>query len=347
MDNYYITNISENINEGGMARNNAFYKYFICNDYNIINLNSTSKLIRVFNIFYFIYVCIFFRKKNIFIHIGVIKKNLPPSIFIKYLRFFFKKIIYHLDKNNKLTVEVNDLSYEQAFDLGLPINENIKKFQKDVFNLKNAKFIFASEQMRIYTEYKYIKYNNLTSTILNGSPKLDSTIQLDTTIVNLLDNLKNKAIYSGTLNKGRDIEKLINIFNDIQNWNLILIGSNGEWLSEEILPPNVYYLGNFVENVAHRIVSKCDLGLLPYDSSKFYYNICYPTKVPFYLAAGVPILSVPLRELQSYKYDNSIVFLSIENWNKYLNNLKLFYSHSLKINKENYTWEKILINTEL
>ncbi|MFV0148637.1 hypothetical protein OBK08_11765 [Empedobacter falsenii] len=345
MNNYYITNISDKIKEGGMARNNAFYMYFLETNYKIINLNSTSNIKRIIKMIYFIYICLYFRNKNIFIHIEVIKRYLPPSIFINYLRKLFKRLINHLDKNNELIIEVNDLSYEQAFDLGLPINENFKIFQEDVFNLKNAKYIFASEQMRLYTESKYIKYNNSTSTILNGSPKLDITIQLDTIIVDLLDNLKNKAIYSGTLNKGRDIEKLINIFKYTQNWNLILIGSNGEWISKEILPSNVFYLGNFEENVAHKIVSKCDLGLLPYDSSKFYYNLCYPTKVPFYFSAGISILSVPLNEIKSYDYE-CIMYLEIEQWSEYLlrNDNKIEYKN---IESNLFIWRNIIKRNDI
>lgn len=77
-------------------------------------------------------------------------------------------------------------------------------------------------------------------------------------------------------------------------------------------------MGSYSEEEAIQIVSSCDIGLVPYDESRLYYNMCYPTKNSFYITAGIPILIIPLEESlnQLEKYD--ILFIEkLENWDKF------------------------------
>jgi hypothetical protein len=61
---------------------------------------------------------------------------------------------------------------------------------------------------------------------------------------------------------------------------------------------NVTYIGALEEEEAHMLVSLCDVGIIPYDASKFYYNIAYPSKLSFYITAGITFLSTDVTEVE-------------------------------------------------
>ncbi|HIP14771.1 MAG TPA: hypothetical protein EYG74_04710 [Sulfurimonas autotrophica] len=59
----------------------------------------------------------------------------------------------------------------------------------------------------------------------------------------------------------------------------------------------------------------CDIGLVPYDSSRFYYNLAYPTKLSFYITAGITFLSTDVQEVQ--KINEKYHFGIVENFQKW------------------------------
>jgi hypothetical protein len=190
----------------------------------------------------------------------------------------------------------------------------------------------------------YLKNNSFT-TIINGANRLQS-FQNDMPLLTFLQSEECKYVYAGSLNKGRQIEELIELFSGRKEL-LILIGDWGDWLANYNLSSNIIYLGKFDEQHAHFLVSKCDIGLIPYDHSKFYYNICYPTKASFYITAGIPFLSTPLEELSFVlsKY-NMVYFIPFNEWKTFMDNLKKTDLHQLKIlinqYQELFLWENVI-----
>lgn len=349
--NVYITIVPEKITEGGMARNRAFFNFISDRkDIDVFNLKYVGILKRVFQVVYLSYILLKSRKKNIFIHETVLVSLFPLKLF-KYHFFssFFNTIIRSCDKNNLLFIEINDLPFEQAKDLELEYHSGQENFQKSIFSLKNAGFVFASHLMMKYAKDKY-NLSNYCETIVNAGPKLDKNIYSDEPhIKKYLNPNKINLVYSGTLNKGRQIEKLIEIFSQNKSVQLFLLGSDGEWLEDE-KTDNIFYLGNHDEKKAQCIVSLFDIGLVPYDNSRFYYNICYPTKVPFYLTAGLPVICTPLQEMEYWFSDKKyVIFEKIEEWNNLLLKINIdFLHHSKKtLNTEEYTWNHILENSGL
>ena len=124
-----------------------------------------------------------------------------------------------------------------------------------------------------------------------------------------------------------------------------MIGTGGEWISKMSTKKNIWNLGNYQEQIAHQIVAKCDLSLLPYDSSRLYYNLCYPTKVPFYFTALTPILSTPLQEVMDY-CNNGIIYCDFIDWVEIFSTLKIQDIRKLKsdIDFNKYTWSEIFSN---
>ncbi|WP_456314080.1 hypothetical protein [Pseudomonas shirazensis] len=343
----YIYYLPKSVREGGMARNKAFYETFNLLEAKMFNMFTKNILVRLVNNFKVLIVLFFVKKKTIFIHQGTLLFIF--SMFLLRINFF-RRIIFiilnRISKNNKLIIEINDLIYEQSIDLELKVDEVFRILQKDIFAIKDCNYIFASNEMAFYVMSKYCVPTQNSRVILNGAPRVQDYSH---TIKNeeWMNSIKNKFVYAGSLNKGRQIEDLLNVFKDQENSLLIILGNEGEWLHEFELPENVIYLGNYEEGEAHYIVSKCDIGIIPYKEDRFYYNICFPTKASFYLTAGLPILSTPLNELQKVFEDKGVVlFSSFKDWINIVNNIDSDTLFKMKKNtmdiKDEYYWESLL-----
>jgi hypothetical protein len=344
---YYIGHIIRDLNDGGQSRNRVFYNFYKQKDYKFLNVYNKNKFIRFFFIFRFLLLLIRSKNCTFFIHQNSLQliffKPILNSFFLRNLFFFFLKENL---KSNIVTIEVNDLIFEQSIDLGLDVNYSYKKFQKSLFGLKNCCFIFASKKMKEYVCLEYNLDENRGKVIVNGANELN--LDLGGGDKFSWEKSKNcKFVYAGTLNKGRQIEELICLFeksNDI----LVLLGSGGDWIRNFGLPKNIFYLGDYKENIAQLIVSKCDVGLIPYDSSKFYYNLCFPTKISFYLVSGITVLSTPLDELRfHFEGCDFVNFVKFEDWAKVIDNISfknlvIEQKSLVKIYGDKFIWTNLL-----
>jgi glycosyltransferase involved in cell wall biosynthesis len=341
--------------EGGQARNNAFWKTLNkLRDWKAFNIFSKTPLKRKMNMIKY-YIYLFFLKKNIIL----IHQTCLYSLFYVNNKQFAEKwllitkyILNRLSKRNSLFIEVNDLFYEQAKDLCLNIDDFILNFQKIIYEIKNASYIYASHEMRHYAQLTYCESKS-SFVAINGAPKLFANQALTLRIIEVKKLLESsdliKFVYAGSLNDGRQICDLIEVFINIKNATLILIGSDGDWISNSILPMNVKYLGGFDEDVAQVIVSYCDVGVIPYSEDVFYYNLCYPTKASFYLSAGIPILSTPLVELKNVLSETETTyFLPLKDWDRFVMNINKEYIDVMKKKvttiQERFYWDEIIMN---
>ncbi|QXU41674.1 hypothetical protein [Pedobacter sp. D749] len=341
---YYITYLSDSINEGGMARNLAF-----SDKMNLLGCRRLNMYFYKDNIFRrtwaglrLLILLSCHNDKIILAHQSAISL-LFPMLTKKVSQIVFKTILTFIAKNNRLIIEVNDLPYEQAIDLDLPIHSSMLEHENLFYSIPNCHYIFASNEMSKYVCEKYKIDKHFAEVIINGGPDaLSVPFKLPNKSWIADENIK--YIYAGSLNKGRQIDQLIDVFRVNASNLLILIGIWGEWLKEIDLPANVIYLGDFEEEKAHYIVSKCDIGLIPYDETKFYYNLCYPTKASFYITAGIPFLSTPLLELQNVFANKHIsYFQPFQNWGKFIAGLKktdlIDRKGDIKIEKHKFSWK--------
>lgn len=325
MKHYYIGHYLSNLKDGGQARNLAFKQYFQKNIPGIIipEVYSKNFVKRIFLSARIFLLFLFSRQNKIFIHQGTMILLFPLKLISNKS---FRKVCFSLLQRtafkNKVIIEVNDLPFEQMTDLDLPINNNYQYFEEQLYSLKNVQLIFASNHMGEYASAKYKIPSTNFEVIINGGHQLAQNPSFNLSAYqHLLSDKSLKYIYAGSLNKGRQIEELIQLFNNRKEL-LFLIGEWGDWLKDFQLSKNVHYLGKFDEDTGQYIVSLCDVGLIPYDESRFYYNLCYPTKASFYLTAGIPFLSTPTKELQ-YVFGNNtqIVFLHpFTEWEHFMNN---------------------------
>lgn len=344
---YYITYLSESVNEGGMARNRAFADKILSSNSKMLNMylykNNIFK--RIYKSICFFAFFLFKKQKSIFFHQFAFAL-IFPFISKKISQYFYKIAIHSIAKKNKIHIEINDLRYEQAIDLELPVTLSMLEFEDFIFTIPNCYYIFASHAMSDYVCEKYNIDSSYSQVVINGGPHLQS-LPLILTDQKWTNSSKTKYVYAGSLNKGRQIENLIDIFKIDSNNLLILIGIWGEWLLTIDLPPNIIYLGDFKENVAQYIVSACDVGLIPYAEDRFYYNLCYPTKASFYITAGIPFLSTPLVELQNVFEDGEMCYFeSFSKWQEFLKKIDKNSLEEVKkkinIEKQKFYWDYLI-----
>ena len=332
----YFGYMKSEIDDGGSSRNSVIWKDFKEKKFLSVNIYSKNKLIKLLKSCMIIFLLSVLRNKKIIIHYTLI-----PSMFIsnffKYKSYknFCMRLLKKCIKKNKIIFEINDLPYEQAIDLEIELHDYWLEIETIIFNSPTSKYIFASYTMKDYIIEKYkIKKENV-EVLINGGGVLNKELLL-TAKKYINENDKIKYIYAGSLNKGRQIEELIEIFQEKTNVELYLIGIWGEWIKDK--GNNIIYLGNFEESMAHAIVHSCDVGIIPYDENRFYYNLCYPTKASFYITAGIPFLCTNLKELKNiFEKKNVSWFKNIGEWQK---QIEIIDEKKVKEKKENIKYIK-------
>ncbi|PIF60669.1 hypothetical protein [Flavobacterium sp. 11] len=340
---YYIGHFLEGFNDGGQSRNKAFREYFTQKDALVLPVYSSNPFVRFAFLLSILRIMLFSKDNEFFIHQGTLIVLFPiPILKYDWIRTLVFKLMEYTSNRNDVTIEVNDLPYEQAKDLELVVQEIYKIFQDKLYNLKNTKYIFASHEMGKYINDKF-KLNY--EVIINGSNEIKYFSNSEP-LHNCFSSAETKFVYAGGLNKGRQIEALISKFNNRKEI-LILMGEWGEWMLDYGLSDNIFYLGKFQEDYAHYLISKCDVGIIPYDESRFYYNICYPTKASFYITAGIPFLSTPLLELKNvFEGSEMVFFVPFDSWNIFIDNFdkSRLFEIKEKVNKEKHKfyWKDLL-----
>jgi len=103
--------------------------------------------------------------------------------------------------------------------------------------------------------------------------------------------------YAGVIDERMDLELLRRVAAMRPNWQMILLGPVVK-IDPGMLPqaPNLHYLGMKSYSDLPAYFSGWDIGMLPFalnDSTRF----ISPTKTPEYLAAGLRVVSTPIRDV--------------------------------------------------
>lgn len=322
------------VKEGGLARNEALIAWVKKNkNAREIKLDQTRiqngiKILNMLNRTRNETILMFYPTVGVPILKNGVLGNLCSTLFFRAL----KKAC----KNNRIIIDICDLKYEQAIDLDLDKErrETIKEVENKLFGF-DCYYIFASTSMMEYARKKYSIQNEKCFVIDNGSSLVSEQTEFD------IDDRKINLIYSGTLNKGRNISKMLECVSENNNVVLYLCGTGGEWIENS---KNIRYLGALEEKVAHYIVSQCDLGLIPYDETRQYYHIAYPTKLSFYITAGIPFLSTDVKEVRNIQKKYNIGYISeISNWQDIIANKDKSQINAEKTKARNiqneFTWD--------
>lgn len=103
--------------------------------------------------------------------------------------------------------------------------------------------------------------------------------------------------FYGVIDERFDIELIKEMALLRPEWNFVLLGPVVK-IDPQSLPnlPNIFFLGGKSYNELPAYLSKWDIALIPFllnDATRY----ISPTKTPEYLAAGVPVVSTPIRDV--------------------------------------------------
>lgn len=353
---YYFTQFSDQVLDGGSSRDAAFLaciKQIDESNLSIISLDSFGIKNKIFSLFKCIYLFLTIKNSAVLLH-----QNFIFSIFsgkLLNIRIYRSVVFFMLNilaNNNRLIVEINDLRFEQAIDFGIQFDRaGYLGVQKKIFQLKNAEFIFASSGLRNLSISHYGVSPGVTYTIINGGILRGGDDLSYESCSTWISKDALNCVYAGGLIQGRQILEMVELFKEMPAVNLLLMGGDGDWLKEYPLPNNIKLVGNLPEALAHQLVEKCDLGLIPYDDTLSYYNLCYPTKASFYATAGTPFLCTCLDELmETFKGDEFAIFLPFNQWSEAIKKLDKHKIQEMKTvlstERAKYSWESILAPLE-
>lgn len=333
---------TDRITEGGVARDIAFSRALIGIAKRVQVGGNALK--NIYTVFKFLLSppmgsIVIVHYPNVGIHIS------DRFVVGNYIRKAYIFLIERLAKKNVLLIDVADMPSEQAIDLELPTPTHYQDIEHRLFDAATV-LVPASLSMKNLILSKYCGLSEKAFIVCNNGAEQYTQIT-PRSIRTFGPHGAVKFVYAGTLNKGRGIEQLLQAFNG-RSEELYLLGSGGDWISERILQsPNVFYMGELSESDAFKFVSDCDVGLIPYHSDRPYYNVAYPTKLSFYLAAGVPYLCTPVAEAIAVQNQYGCGWIHpMEKWVEFMDRLdseelhirqKLAFQSSVK-----FSWESTL-----
>lgn len=134
---------------------------------------------------------------------------------------------------------------------------------------------------------------------------------------NIMDDPQDQRIipfprlgFCGVIDERMDLELLDKVAEIRPDWNFIMIGPVVK-ISEADLPKrnNIYYLGGKDYQDLPAYLSGWDVAIMPFAMNEATRYIS-PTKTPEYLAAGLPVVSTPIRDVVRPYHDLGFVYIA-------------------------------------
>lgn len=128
------------------------------------------------------------------------------------------------------------------------------------------------------------------------------------------NNLRKIALYFGSMQRKGSIPKIIDIFSELKEWELHLVGrKEGQEIIEK---DNVKYLGSLSHDKLNNILSCADVILIPPPMNN-YFDKAMHMKSGYSLKSCRPVITTRLRGISEYVsmlgLDNNVIY--IEEWN--------------------------------
>lgn len=146
---------------------------------------------------------------------------------------------------------------------------------------------------------------------------------------NKIENGKKIAIYFGSMKRKDAIQKIIELFSELKEWELHLIGhKEGEEIIEK---KNVKYLGSVTHDKLADILSTADTILIPLPKNE-YLDIAMPTKLAYALKSCRPVIVTKLKGISEHislmGLEENVIYR--EEWD--IDSLKEALNKALKLN---------------
>ncbi|MGQ9509674.1 MAG: glycosyltransferase [Thermodesulfobacteriota bacterium] len=207
--------------------------------------------------------------------------------------FYYKDILKGLD----YLVSYYDVCDDYILFPSLPFNrEKLRRLEEQL--LKSVDVVFCSsrglkEKSSLFNKNCFLIPNGVDFTLFEKTPSKEPSD---------LKGIPKPIIgYMGTLGEWVDEELLRELSLKRKKWSFVFIGpiTSKKFLGLKNIS-NIYFLGEKKYEQIPNYLSFFDICTIPFKVNEFTQMVC-PTKFYQYLAAGKPIVSSPLRDLEEFK----------------------------------------------
>ncbi|MBG9985129.1 glycosyltransferase [Aerococcaceae bacterium DSM 111022] len=207
-----------------------------------------------------------------------------------------------------------------------------KNFIKEKFDYKPDLRVFLNNNLKEQLNFKH------------EAPFNYRDMGVDEVFFNQRDREKKfDFVYLGSMNKGREITKLLDNFRNA-DYTICLIGEPDAELYQEYKKySNIHFVGKVDYKEVPKIASQASYGI-NYIPNEYPYNIQTSTKLLEYLALNLKVVTTDYKWVRGFekKYNNSFFYLS----NNKIDFEKLENSElNSYLPKENFLWLNIIENS--
>ncbi len=292
----------------------------------------------------------------------LIKKKNSLSYYLKFLTILFKElqktdssiyiaediftlpIVTFIAKLRGAKLYYNSREF-YAFLAGLRNKPKIQAIIRmlENFFIKKVDKVFVTGDGDAEFLEKYYGINN-TVVIRNLPLKQKASVPVDFRKMLNISDSNTILLYQGVILEGRGFEPLLKAMKNIENCNLIVLGSGVfqkkyEIISDELgINNRIHFLGNIEQSKLINYTAGADIGvaLIENISKSYYYAL--PNKLFEYIMAGLPVLISDLPQMKKIVTDynvGEIVKLEISGEIENKLNLLVADSNRLKLYKAN------------
>lgn len=153
-------------------------------------------------------------------------------------------------------------------------------------------------------------------------------------------NNKPRIIYLGAVEKWFDYNLFSFLIDSLPQVDFFLIGNHSKKLNNLKKKDNFFHLGQKAQQNKIPFLQHASVGIIPFEYNKLTNDI-NPIKLYEYLAAGIPVVSTPMEEINNLQ----LPLATARNKVEFLQAIKQFLNNPVKINDckesvEDFTWEK-------
>ena len=186
------------------------------------------------------------------------------------------------------------------------------------------------------------------------------TLQLDLRSHVNIDKTKRIILYQGVLLKGRGIEKVFSVLDELPN-HVFVIAGGGEFFehyqklaAEMNVSDKVFFLGKLTQDELPKITASVDVGVSLIENLSISYYHALPNKLFEYIMADVPVIVSNLPQMKEIvdKYDVGFA-VDIDNKNELItafkklsedNDLYESKKQNCHIASQELNWEKEVVS---
>ena len=214
------------------------------------------------------------------------------------------------------------------------IKEKLKKYENYFINESDLIITTA-----LSLKERIIKLNNNVRLVPCGVDIKLFDVNKQTIIPKDIKEIKdfNKTIigYVGAITDVIDMDLIKHLVNKYKNINFVFIGNIATNVKEIINLENVFFLGSKDKTVIPEYVKMFDIGIIPYKKNT-YMDSVYPCKLNEYLAMGVHVISISIKEINMYSEEYPNVLEVANTKNEFEKKINYYLANKKELDKKFY-----------